>query len=63
MIDFSSMKVGDKAKLPALKWGAENRAVYEAATAYCRTAGADPRPQFQVTGHDDGNGYWIERIR
>jgi hypothetical protein len=62
-IDFASMEVGDKAKLPAAKWGAENRQVYEAAAAYCRTVDAEIRPQFEVSGNDDGNGYWLKRIR
>lgn len=65
MIDFANMKVGDKAKLPALKWGTENRQVYEQAGKYCREVAAkgEGQPQFQVDGHDDGNGYWIERVR
>lgn len=63
-IDFASMKVGDRQKMPAVKWGAENQQAFAAANEYCRAhAGDEIRPQFQVDGHDDGKGYWLERIR
>jgi hypothetical protein len=64
LIDFASMQVGDKVKMPASKWGTENRQVYEQAAEYARNVTGDEiRPQFQVEGHDDGKGYWLERIR
>lgn len=63
MIDFSKMKVGDKERMPANKWGAENRQVFEAAAAYAYSSGDERRPQFEVSGNDDGKGYWLTRIR
>jgi hypothetical protein len=63
MIDFSSMEVGDRVKMPAVKWGGENRQAYEQAAQYARTVEDEIKPQFQVSGNDDGNGYWLERIR
>lgn len=62
-VDFASIGVGDRVKMPAAKWGGENRQVYEQAAQYARTVEGEIKPQFQVSGTDDGNGYWLEQIR
>lgn len=63
MIDFSLMAVGDK--LPMLdngrkRWGDDQRAVMDSATAYSKSSGG--LPQFQTSGCES-DGYSIERIR
>lgn len=62
-IDFASMQVDDKMKMPAMKSGAENQQVYRSATEYARTAQSTIQPQFEVSGNDDGKRYWLTRIR
>ena len=63
-IDFSTMQIGDKHALPPGKWGNDQRAVFEGATAFQR---ANPGVQFEVTGHEGSDfergQYWITRIK
>lgn len=66
-IDYASMQVGDRVKMPTEKyWDGVGRGIYDEAQEYCASHPDWVKPQFEIeTVRHPGNlvEFWLKRIR